>query len=206
LTQTFPPDFAAAISGLEAVPPAGALEADLVAAPEAEELAAGAGAAAELVAGAEVAAGAGVALGATIDFWVLAFAAGAVGVLATGAAAVGWVASALADFLLLLLFLAAVVSEVPVALAGAAAGVVESALADFLLLFFAVALSDEPAAVAEVELWSASVVEDFFLPDFDLLVLDELSALLVSELVAGPDVVLFLDFVLDDFVSLAAAP
>jgi hypothetical protein len=53
-------------------------------------------------------------------------------------------------------------------------------------------------------------VEDFFLLDFDLLVLDELSALPVSELAAVSDFALFLDFVLEDlvledFVSLVAA-
>ena len=64
-------------------------------------------------------------------------------------------------------------------------------------------------SVAEVELWSASLAEGFFLLDFDLLLPEELSALPVSELAAVSDL-LFLDFVLedfvlDDFVSLAAA-
>jgi hypothetical protein len=187
------------------VPPAGALEADFVAVAEAEELAAGAIGAEVLAAGAEVAAGAEAVVGAAEDFWLLVFAAGAAGALAAGEEAAGCMASALADFLLLLLFLVAVVSDVPVALAGAEAGVLESALAAFLLLFFTGVLSDEPAALAEVEVWSAaSVVEDVFLwLDFDLLELEELSALPVSELAAVPDEVLFLDFV-EDFVSLAA--
>jgi len=241
LTQTFPLDFAAAICGLEAVPPAGAAEADFFGVLAAGELAAGA-IAEELAAGVEVGAGAGADVELADDFWLLVFAAGAAagvpaaGALAAGEEAAGVAASALADFLLLflavvvsdaadasveapgaalesalaaflllLLFLALVVSGVAPAPVGAAGAALASALADFLLLFFAVALSEDPAALAEVELWSASVVEDFFLLDFDLLVLAELSAPPVSELAAVPAVVLFLDFVLEDFVSLAAA-
>jgi hypothetical protein len=114
-------------------------------------------------------------------------------------------ASALAAFLLLLLFLAVEVSEAAAVPVGAAGAALASALADFLLLFFVDALSEEPAVLAVVEPWSASLAEDFFLVDFDLLVLEELSALPASELVAVSDFVLFLDFVLDDLVSLAAA-
>jgi hypothetical protein len=191
-----PLDFAAAISGLEAVLPLGAVEADFLAVLPA--LVAGAEAAA---AGTEVA-GAGVAVGVAEDFWLLAFA----DVLAAGAEEVaGSVASAVADFLLLLLFLVAVVSDVPAALAGAADAAVESALADFLPLFCVVVLSDEPAAPAEVEVWSdAPVPEDFFL-DFDV-ELEEASVLTAPEL-AVSDSALFVDFLLeeDDFVSLAAA-
>jgi hypothetical protein len=191
-----PLDFAAAISGLEAVLPLGAVEADFFAVLPA--LVAGAEA---VAAGAEVA-GAGVAAGVAEAFWLLAFA----DVLAAGAEEVaGSVASAVADFLLLLLFLVAVVSDVPAALAGAADAAVESALADFLLLFFAVALSVEPAAPAEVEVWSdAPVPEDFFL-DFDD-ELEEASVLAAPEL-AVSDFALFLDFLLegDGLESLAAA-
>jgi hypothetical protein len=211
LTHTFPLDFADAISGLDAVPPAGDAEADFFGALAAGALAAGD--AAELEAGVEVVAGA--ALGAAEDFWLLVFAAEAAGVLAAGALAAGEevagvVASAFADFLPLLLFFAVVVSEAGAVPVEAAGVVLESAPADFLLLFFVVVLSDEPAALAEVEPWSASLVEDFFLLDFDLLVVDELSALPVSELAALSDFVLFLDFVpedvvLDDFVPLVAA-
>jgi hypothetical protein len=195
-----PLDFAAAISGLEAVLPLGAVEADFLAVLPA--LVADAGAAA---AGTEVA-GAGVAVGVAEAFWLLPFAIGAVDVLAAGAEEVaGSVASAVADFLLLLLFLVAVVSDVPAALAGAADAAVESALADFLPLFCVVVLSDEPAAPAEVEVWSdAPVPEDFFL-DFDV-ELEEASVLTAPEL-AVSDSALFVDFLLeeDDFVSLAAA-
>jgi hypothetical protein len=203
-----PLDFAASISGLEAVPPEAFVEADFLAVLPAEELAAGVGFAigVELAAGSEATG----AVAAAEDFWLLVFAAGAGDVLAPAVDAAGAAPSALADFLLLLLFFAVVVSEVPAALAGAADSVVESALADFLLLllfFFAVAVSDDPAALVEAEVWSASALpEDFFLwLDFDLLVLAEASAALVSELVVASDFALFFDFLLDDFVSLAAA-
>jgi len=46
--------------------------------------------------------------------------------------------------------------------------------------------------------------EFFFVPDFDLLELEEVSALPESELAAVSGFVLFLDFVVDDLVSLAA--
>jgi hypothetical protein len=202
-----PLDFAAAISGLEAVPPAGAAEADFLGALAAEELAAGA--AAELATGAEAAAGAGVVAEA---FWLLAFAGCALDVGAGVAADVaGWLASALADFLLLPVVLAgaAVVSAVAGAAAVLAGAVVESAVADFLLrlLFFAVVASDAPVAPVEAEVWSAAAApEDFFeWLDFDLLELEEVSVLPESALAAVPDFALLLDFLLDDFVSVVAA-
>jgi hypothetical protein len=63
LTHTFPLDFAEAISGLEAVPPAGAVEDAFLVVALAEEPAAGF-AGAELVIGAELAASAELAAGA----------------------------------------------------------------------------------------------------------------------------------------------
>jgi len=135
-----PLDFAAAISGLDAVPPAGALEADFLVV-LAEELAAGDG----------VVAGAGVVVAAAEAFWLLVFGADESEVLAVGADAAGGAASALADFFVLPLAFAVVAPDVPVASAGADAAV-ESALADFLLLFFAVVLSDELVVPAEAEL------------------------------------------------------
>jgi hypothetical protein len=202
LTHTLPLDFAAAISGLEAVPPAGAAEADFFAALEAEELAAGA--AAELAAGVEAAAGAGVVAEA---FWLLAFAGCPLDVVA-GSDAAGGLASALADFLLLPVVLAGagVVSAVAGAAAVLAGAVVESAVADFLLrlLFFAVVASGAPV---EAEVWSPDAVPEAFFEwlDFDLLELEEVSVLPESALAAVPDVALLLDFLLDDVVSAVAA-
>jgi hypothetical protein len=240
-----PLDLADAISGLEAVPPVGA-EADFLAVLPADELPAGAVAAAaevvagaEAVAGAEVVAGAEAVLAAAEDFRLLVFAAGASEALDAGVEVAGGVASALADFLLALGFFAVVVSDDPEAFAGAedsavesvpvaflllllfllvvvaseapAAGLdsaVESALADFLLLllFLAVVVSDEPALLVEAEVWSAAPLpEDFFCwLDLDLLEPEEVSAPLASELALVSDFVLFLDFLLDAFVSLPA--
>jgi hypothetical protein len=104
LTHTFPLDFAEAISGLEAVPPAGAVEGAFWVGALAEEPAAGF-AGAEFAVGAELAAGAELATGAEAE-------------------------ADEADFLLL----EAGVSDIADELAGAVECVVLSLAAAFLLL------------------------------------------------------------------------
>jgi hypothetical protein len=208
-----PLDLADAISGLEAVPPAGA-EADFLAVLPADELTAGAvAAAAEVVPGAEVVAGAEAVVAAAEDFRLLVFAAGTSEPLDAGSEVAVGVASALADFLLRLVFFAVVASDDPDAFAGAANSAAESVLAAFLLLllFLAVVVSDEPALLVEAEVWSgASLPEDFFwwldldLLELDLLELEEASVPLASEPALVSDFVLFLDFLLDACVSLPA--
>jgi hypothetical protein len=158
-----PLDLADAISGLEAVPPAGA-EADFLAVLPADELTAGAvAAAAEVVPGAEVVAGAEAVVAAAEDFRLLVFAAGTSEPLDAGSEVAVGVASALADFLLRLVFFAVVASDDPDAFAGAADSAAESVLAAFLLvlLFLAVVASEVPAAGADSAVESA--LADFLL-------------------------------------------
>jgi hypothetical protein len=134
----------------------------------------------------------------------------------SGLEAVPLVAPVEADFLAVLLAVLLVEELAPGVVAAAAelaagvevvagAGAVVEAAEDFRLPFFAV-VSDEPEVFVEAEVWSAaSVPEDFFLwLDFDLLELEEVLVPPTSELAAVSDFVLFLDFLLDDFVSLAA--
>jgi hypothetical protein len=168
LTHTLPLDLADAISGLEAVPPVGA-EADFLAVLPADELPAGAvAAAAEVVAGAEAVAGAEVVAGAeavlaAADFRLLVFAAGASEALDAGAEVAGEVASALADFLLALGFFAVVVSDDSEAFAGAEDSAVESVPVAFwlLLLFLVVVASEAPDAGLDSAVESA--LADFLL-------------------------------------------
>ena len=163
-THTLPLDFAAAISGLEAVPPVGAAFFDVLAA---DEPVAGAviGDEAELLAGAAIEFGVALLLEVDADFRLLVFAAVASDPLLAGSEVAIGAASALADFLLLLLFFAVVVSEVPDAAAGAVESVEVSVPADFLLLlFFVVPVSAEPDALAgALESAEASVLDDFLL-------------------------------------------
>ena len=145
------------------MPPAGA-EADFLAVLPADELTAGAvAAAAEVVPGAEVVAGAEAVVAAAEDFRLLVFAAGTSEPLDAGSEVAVGVASALADFLLRLVFFAVVASDDPDAFAGAADSAVESALAAFLLvlLFLAVVASEVPAAGADSAVESA--LADFLL-------------------------------------------
>jgi hypothetical protein len=174
LTHTLPLDFAAAISGLEAVPPADAVDADFLLVPAAEEPAAGGVAAVAEPAGAEVV-GAGALLEAAEDLGLLVFAAAAFDGLAAGAEGAAGVASAFADFLLLLFFLAVVVSDEPAALPVAEVWAVASPPDDFFLLL-----------------------------DFDLPEVEEVSAPLALELPAASAFALLLDFVPEDFKSLEA--
>ena len=142
------------MSGLEAVPPAGAAEADFLVVLLVDEPAAGAagagaaGAATELPAGVdEVAAGVGV-VAAAVDDFLLVFPFDESDELAMGVEAAGCVVSALVDFFVLPLLVTVVLSDPP---AGADAEV-ESVLADFLLPFLEGVLSDDAAVLAEVEL------------------------------------------------------
>jgi hypothetical protein len=152
------------------VPPVGA-EADFLAVLPADELPAGAVAAAaevvagaEAVAGAEVVAGAEAVLAAAEDFRLLVFAAGASEALDAGVEVAGGVASALADFLLALGFFAVVVSDDPEAFAGAEDSAVESVPVAFLLLLLfllVVVASEAPAAGLDSAVESA--LADFLL-------------------------------------------
>ena len=101
MTHTFPLDFAEAISGLEAVPPAGAVEGAFLVGALAEEPAAGF-AGAEFAVGAELAAGAELATGAEAEADFLLLEAGVSDIADELAGAVDCVVLSLAAAFLLL--------------------------------------------------------------------------------------------------------